>query len=148
MKEAFLRLWNGKYGEFVRYVAAGCVTTATALIVFQTMCIVFGVDPKAPNNFVTLANVISIVTATIVAYIVNKLIVFRNRDMSAKRIITEFAAFCLGRGFTMLLEVGGVYLMVNVMGQYPIMGKIESEIIVIICNYLISKFVVFRKRKT
>ena len=147
--KAFLdRVWNGRWGEYVRYIVAGGLTTLVSLGVFQGLCALFGVDPEAPDSvYVTVSNAISVVTAVIFAYVVNKRMVFRSRCETAMQLLREFFSFVGGRVFTMLLELAGVYLLVNVLGQYPLLGKIETEVVVVITNYIISKFIVFRKRK-
>ena len=45
---------------------------------------------------------------------------------------------------TMIIEVGGVFLLVNIVGQEEIIGKLETQIIVLVSNYLISKYLVFK----
>jgi len=148
MRALFDRIWNGRWGEYVRYLVAGGLTTLVSLGVFQGLCALFGVDPEAPDSvYVTVANTISIVAAVIFAYVINKRMVFRSRCETVPQLLREFFGFAGGRVFTMLLEIAGVYLLVNVLGQYPLLGKIETEVVVVILNYIISKFLVFRKRK-
>ena len=148
MKKLIDTLWNGRHGEAVRYLVVGGMTTLVSIVSFQLLCFVFGVDPEAPDSvYVTVSNVISIILAILFAYAMNKRCVFRSRCESRTALLAEFGKFVGARLFTMALEVFGVYFFVNLLGQYPLLGKVETQILVVIGNYLISKFLVFRRKK-
>jgi putative flippase GtrA len=59
-------------------------------------------------------------------------------------VINECAKFVGARLATMVIEVGGVFLTVNLIGQDAMIGKLETQVIVIVGNYFISKFFVFK----
>ena len=44
----------------------------------------------------------------------------------------------------MIVEVGGVFLLYNIIGQNELIAKLETQIIVLTANYIISKFLVFK----
>lgn len=44
----------------------------------------------------------------------------------------------------MVIEVGGVFLLYNIVGQNEMLAKLETQIIVLVSNYIISKFLVFK----
>jgi putative flippase GtrA len=48
------------------------------------------------------------------------------------------------RAFTMLLDMGILWLGMGVLGIYDLIVKIISNIIVIIVNYIASKFFIFK----
>ena len=48
---------------------------------------------------------------------------------------------------TLVIEVGGVWLAVSVIGQDKMIGKLETQVLVVIGNYFISKFLVFTGNK-
>lgn len=56
----------------------------------------------------------------------------------------EFLRFVGGRMLTMVIEVGGVYLMFNIMGWNEMAAKLITQVLVVIGNYFISKFLVFK----
>ena len=58
--------------------------------------------------------------------------------------MNECAKFVGARLATMVIEVGGVFLTVNIIGQDAMIGKLETQVIVIVGNYFISKFLVFK----
>ena len=47
----------------------------------------------------------------------------------------------------MAIEVGGVFLIYNVMHQDEMIAKLATQVLVVIGNYFISRFIVFRDRK-
>lgn len=93
---------------------------------------------------VNLSNVISVVCAILFAYVVNKIFVFESRCPSFSALAAEFVKFVGARGVTMIVEVGGVFLLYNIIGQNELIAKLETQIIVLIANYIISKFLVFK----
>ena len=125
------------YNETMRYLVVGGCTTLVNLIVFYILCDVCGMN-------VTLGNVISIIVAILFAYVANKIFVFSSKTHGFREMLMEFCRFVGGRLSTMAIEVGGVYLMYNIMGQPKMLAKLITQVIVIIGNYFISKFLVFR----
>lgn len=53
--------------------------------------------------------------------------------------------FVVARLATMAIEVAGVYLLISVCGMEPYIGKMIVQIIVVIGNYFISRYLVFKK---
>jgi len=135
------RLFGKDLGsETIRYLAVGGLTTLLNFGVFTSLYQVVGLG-------VTVSNVISISIAIVFAYFANKHIVFRKRSDSFPDLAVEFGKFVGSRLFTMALEVGAVELFYNVLGLDARLGKISAQAIVVVANYLISKLIVFRKKK-
>lgn len=130
----FYRKWKDQ----LLYLFFGALTTIVNLVVFYLLT----ENPWKIN--VTVGNVISIIVAILFAYVTNKIWVFNSKTNGAKELFAEFARFVGGRMSTMIIEVGGVFLIFNVMGQPKMVAKLITQVIVIIGNYFISKFLVFR----
>ena len=126
-------------GEAIRYIIAGAATTGVNFALFALLTDVLHLP-------VTPSNVIAIALSILFAYIVNKHFVFKNRCDSFVELVREFCTFVGARLFTMGLEILGVLLTVNVLGQNKMLGKAETQVLVIVANYFISKLLVFRKR--
>lgn len=135
----FIRL-RERYGSAARYIIAGGMTTAVNFAVFALFVEIFGIS-------VTVSNIISVAAAVIFAYIVNKLYVFRSRCPDMQALAKEFLKFVSARLLTMIAEVGGVLLLVDVMGMHAFTGKLLTQIIVVAGNYFISRLLVFTHRK-
>jgi putative flippase GtrA len=143
LKAAFLqaRVYiTSSKGEAARYVLIGGCTTLLDYITYYLMANIFGIG-------VTISNVVSTILAVLFAYITNKLLVFQSRTATAGALAGEFLRFIGARLATMGIEIGGVYLLVNIIGQDKLAGKAETIIVVIAVNYFLSKFLVFRRKR-
>lgn len=126
------------HNEAMRYLFIGGCTTLVNIAAFYLLCDICGMN-------VTLGNVISIIVAILFAYVTNRIFVFESKTEGARAIFFEFCRFVGGRLSTMFIEVGGVYLIYNVWGQPKMIAKLSTQVLVILGNYFISKFLVFRK---
>lgn len=136
MLDEFVR--SIKNGELARYVSVGLSSTLVNLLLF-------GVLANRLRLNITFSNVVSISAATIVAYIGNKKIVFRSKCMSIAALMKEFWGFVGSRIATMIMELVGVFLLVTVLGMGNMAGKFITVVAVGICNYLVTKLIVFAK---
>ena len=135
--EKILKKIGGNVAEAIRYVIAGGLTTIVNLGTYYIFYNILGWD-------ITLSNILSIILSILFAYVVNKIIVFRSHCSDVKTLFKEFCKFVGGRLLMMAVEIGGVYLLVNILKLHPMFGKICTQVIVIIGNYIVSKFLVFK----
>ena len=129
---------NGAEG--IRYVIVGALTTVANFAIFSLMTLILGIE-------VTLSNVISIFISILLAYVSNKLIVFRRQSGSFAELAFEFMKFVGSRLFTMAMEVGIVHVFYYTLGHDALLGKVIATVFVVVSNYIISKAIVFRKPK-
>ena len=131
------KLWI-KFRPIIVYGIVGCLATAinvgVYLLSYQLLSI-----PNVPSNI--LAWIISV----LFAFITNKLFVFESRDMSKSVFLRELWKFVLARLSTGALDLLIMFIAVDVMSWNATVWKIISNIIVIIGNYILSRFVVFSK---
>ena len=123
-----------------RYIIVGGCTTMVNLVVFTILC-------KLLHMEVNLSNVISILCAIAFAYVTNKIFVFESKTNTIKETFLEMVKFVGARMSTMAIEVGGVFLLYEVIHQDEVIAKLETQIIVLIVNYFISKFFVFKQKE-
>lgn len=95
-----------------------------------------------------IANLISIITAILFAYVVNSRYVFQDKCETFKDHIRPFCKFISARLVTMVIEVGGVWLLVEVCKMNDMAGKFITQFIVLALNYIFSKFFVFTTGKS
>ena len=131
-----------KYGEIIRYLIIGGLTTAVSLGTYYLLVWLF-LDPE---NAVQLqvANVISWIAAVTFAYFTNRSFVFRSENPNR---LAEAAGFFLSRLGTLGLDMGIMFLGVTVLGFNDKIMKLAVQVIVTIGNYVLSKLLVFRKKK-
>lgn len=122
--------------EAIRYIVVGGCTTLVNLVVFTFLCEII----KMNEN---LSNIISIIVAILFAYVTNKVFVFKSHCTTYKEVFFEFTKFVGARLLTMMLEVGGFFLLFEIIGQNKMIAKLETQIFVLIGNFFISKFLVF-----
>ncbi|MDO4679287.1 MAG: GtrA family protein [Eubacteriales bacterium] len=128
------------YGNsVVRYIFFGGCTTMVNLVSFYIL--------RKFRVELNTANIISIILAILFAYVVNSKYVFQDKCESLKAHIQPFCKFIGARLVTMVIEVGGVWLLVSVMGMGDMIGKFLTQFIVLILNYVFSKFFVFTTGK-
>ena len=140
MVEKFKKLLNS---EAVRYLVIGVSTTLVNFILFWILC---NLTSMGENEIgINAANAIAVFISIIFAYFANKIFVFGSKTKTVKAFFYEMARFVLARLGTMLVEIIGVWFAVSVIGQNELFGKLETQIIVIVGNYFISKFIVFKK---
>lgn len=123
----------------VRYIFFGGCTTLVNLISFYIL--------RKCGVQLTVANVISIILAILFAYVVNSRFVFQDKCETLKDHILPFIKFISARLVTMVIEVGGVWLLVEVMHMNDMLGKFLTQFIVLALNYVFSKFFVFTTGK-
>ena len=136
MKDLIRKLYER---EIVRYVFFGALTTLVNLVVFYGLLLL-----KINHN---AANVVSIIVAILFAYFVNFRYVFCSKCDSLKEHLFSLLRFVGARLFSMVVEVGGVWLLVDVLSQNPMVGKLLTQALVIVLNYIFSKFFVFKTKK-
>lgn len=125
------------YDSRIRYLFFGGLTTLVNIVVFAILEDPLGIDYKISNFF-------SVAAAICFAFVVNKLYVFQSKSRNFSDTLHEFVKFVLGRLVTMVVEVGGVPFCVELLGQPKMIAKLETQVIVMVVNYFISKLFVFK----
>lgn len=129
---------KGPRGESLRYIIIGGCTTLIDYLAYYGMVLYLHID-------VHVSNVGSATLAILFAYVTNKFFVFVSHTSSFAEHIMEFLKFIASRLFTLILEFAGVKFFVDILGQDFRIGKAETIVVVIIANYFLSKYIVFRK---
>jgi putative flippase GtrA len=91
-----------------------------------------------------LANVISVCIAILFAYFINSR--FESTASGWNERFGEFVKFVSARILTMVVEVGGVWLRADILKMNDYLAKILIQFIVLVLNYIFSKFLVFTSR--
>ena len=129
-----------KYKSIIIYGIVGCLATAINIGVYL-LCYELLSIHNVPSN------IIAWIISVFFAFIMNKLFVFESKDMSRSVFMSELCKFVIARLSTGLIDLIIMFVTVDVMAWNAAVWKIISNIIVIIGNYVLSKFVVFRKCK-
>ena len=152
-KKLFSRFFNR---EIIMYLIFGVATTVVNWGVTFLCQRVFGLDE--PGIQTSAANGIAWFAA-VLAFITNRSFVFEKTDNSiwaelikfyAARIFTGLFETFLPDGLFALSKAGGValsFLSADFLGLTGGIAKAITTVIVIILNYILSKLVVFTKKK-
>jgi putative flippase GtrA len=89
-----------------------------------------------------IANIVALVTSKALAYLTNKRFVFRTHCETRKALLQEIFRFIVARGFTMLIDFFGLILLTYIMS--PKIGKLLTTSVVVILNYILGKYHVYR----
>lgn len=154
-----------KYREIITYIFFGVVTTAVSMGVYFAILLIAeyigNISPEEPvfNAIRLVAQIIQWVAGVLVAFFTNKKWVFNASGTTKQETARELSQFALARvgtlGLDTLLTFGTVWLLSS-LNYVPfkfiltftadLWSKIVASVVVIITNYLISKFIVFKKK--
>lgn len=129
-----------KYGEIIRYLFIGVLTTLVSLLIYYGLVYTF-LDPNIPIEL-QIANIISWLGAVTFAFFTNHFFVFRSQN---KNIGKEMISFTTSRVVTLLLDMFLMFMFVTVLSFNDKFIKLIVQVIVIIINYILSKIFVFKK---
>lgn len=124
-----------KYKSIINYIFFGVCTTLVNIITYYILT-KLGIGR-------IFANFISITLSILFAYFVNAKYVFASKAYGFKKVFYELSKFFTSRLFTMAIEILGVEIMVFI-GIQDFIAKVITQFIVIVANYIISKFLVFK----
>lgn len=136
--QAILNLYK-KYKEFTNYIIVGIGTTIVSLLIYYISVLTI-LSPKNPL-LLQIANIISWIGAVTFAYFANRKYVFKSNNNK----LSEISKFYTGRITVLLIDMISMAIMVNMLNISDKIAKIIVQFIVVVLNYLISKFLVFVK---
>lgn len=139
MKKRILHIsgYTIKYEEKILYIIFGVITTAVNFISYIVVTRLVGV------NYIA-ANIIAWLVAVSFAFIANKVYVFNSKGFGINSLFDEATKFVLSRVITGTIDVALLYLLVGILDFYDLGSKIIIGIIVLIINYIISKYYIFK----
>lgn len=137
------QLWS-KYKSIIAYLFWGVVTTVVNLAVFQVL------SPGLHWN-VEVATVIAWFASVLVAYFTNKVWVFGSHYTTVSDFLVEMLRFFFYRALTLVIDIVITFIGISVLGFKDPMGqfivKVIDNVIVIIANYVFSKWLIFKDNK-
>ncbi len=130
------------YGEIIRYLIVGVLTTVVSLGVYY-VCVLTFLNPQSALQL-QAANVLSWIAAVTFAYITSRIYVFQSK---CKDWLQEAAAFYSSRLLTLFMDMAIMFVVVTLCGMNDKLGKLVVQVVVTIANYIFSKLFVFRVSK-
>ena len=137
------QLWE-KYKHIIAYLFWGVATTVINLAVFQVL------SSGIHWNY-QLANVIAWFVSVLVAYFTNKVWVFGSHYTTVSDFLVEMLRFFFYRALTLVIDIVITFIGISVLGFKDPIGqfivKVIDNVIVIIANYVFSKWLIFKDNK-
>lgn len=159
--------------ETITYLIAGVATTLLNFIVYNVsfrLLAQTGITVGSKFDYTNLsAELIAVILSVVFAYVINARWVFQEKKEPFWREVRKIARFFASRFVTMLIEVGGMLLFVDLLDcpswifrlvegagvleqavaaiDPKNLVKAAVAVIVIILNYLFSKLFVFTKKR-
>lgn len=129
--------WFHKYKEALLYLFFGGCTTLVNIISFMIFR-KFHIEKYISNGLAWFLSVLF-------AFITNKLFVFESKGKNTSESLREGISFFGFRVFSLLFDMGIIYVLIDLLSVNELFSKIVSNIFVIIINYVFSKLFVFKK---
>lgn len=151
LRDICLKAENG-----IIYIFYGALTTLINYIVHFALRIALSDIPDgasldtilraAQNSAISSAGAAAVAwtIAVLFAFFTNKYFVFESKEKSG--ILRELAVFTAGRLFSFGCEIAVMWLFVDRMHFNELFIKLMVSILIIILNYFLSKFLVFKKK--
>ena len=128
-----------KYQDMILYVFFGALATLVNTAAYYLCYNVLGIS-NVPSV------IIAWILAVVFAFFTNKLWVFKSKSFAPEVLKHEIPTFFGARALTGLMDLGIMWLAVDVLGGNGTVWKLVSNVLVIILNYVASKLVIFKKK--
>ena len=143
-----------KHKEIINYIIFGGLTTIVNYAVYALLDLALSGADFESTVRVAISNIAAWICAVAFAYITNKIWVFESKSWKANIVLKECGSFVASRLATGVLDMVMLPLLVSwgldqeILGITGAWAKLIINIVVIILNYILSKFIVFTKKKS
>ena len=127
-----------KHWEILIYHVFGVLTTVVNYIFYLPCYNLMGLSAA-------VSNVIAWIAAVAFAFLTNKPFVFKSNNWSSDMVFPELIKFVGCRVGSGIVETLILFLVVDLLGWNGNIWKVITSVLVVILNYIGSKFLVFKK---
>ncbi len=127
-----------KYKELIMYLIFGVLTTLVNIVVYALCTRGLSLD-------IYISNVIAWILSVLFAYSTNRRYVFNSKVKLLSEKIKEITSFYGCRLFTFGVDMVLMFILIDVIFVDDMLSKIVVNVIVIVLNYILSKFLIFKK---
>ncbi len=136
LKELYL-----KYREIINYLIFGVLTTVVSIVSYMLFAnLLFS---EKTDITVQISNILSWIFAVIFAYLTNRKYVFNSKS-EGKEKYKEVFNFFLARFFSLIIDMALMFVLFSLMHIDDTISKIIVQFVIVIINYVFSKFLVFK----
>lgn len=123
-----------KYWEQLMYLVFGVLTTLVNMVVF------FGLDHYTTLNYL-VSNTIAWFLSVLFAFFTNKTWVFQSKYTTLKDFSREITSFFFFRGISFVIDTAIMFVGISLLAWPNMLVKVLDQIIVILANYVFSKWI-------
>lgn len=131
-----------KFEEIINYLIVGVLTTVVSWAAYGLCKLVMDVDNAL---MMQVAVIIRWIAGVVFGYFTNRRFVFKSKNPNMLREGIDFAG---SRLITLFLDMFVMWLLPTVFHINDWISTFVSAVLVTIMNYIFSKFIVFRKKKS
>ena len=142
-----------KYKELIIYILFGLCNTVVNLGSYKLLSMILGLE------LYLVSNGIAWFITVVFAFVTNKLFVFESKSWKMNLVFKESVSFFAARVLSFFIEEAGLFALVDLAGMKSfsidilsftiggdMIAKLAIAVVVVIWNYVFSKFVIFRKK--
>jgi len=126
-----------KYKEIILYLVFGVIATFISIAGFTVLYNIASLNEH-------LANIISWILAVSFAFITNRTWVFEGGSSKNSSFFKQAFSFLSGRILTLIVEEMIIFIFISSLNFNAIFIKTIAQFVVIVLNYFVSKFWVFK----
>ncbi len=139
-------LMHPKFGELLRFALSGGATTLVNLLFYIPCYYLIFTPIVSEASASAFSNGIAWFFAVLFSFFVTKHLVFMSKEKKRSRVFMELLSFYGTRLFSGIFEIFLPALLIYA-GIHNLVAKLMVSAFVIVCNFLTSKFITFRKKK-
>ena len=150
-----------KQYELLRYLIAGGLTTVLSMLISYGVQFLLAARPPMSGSAVrwvidcinlatpvqvSVANTVSWIISVLFAFWINRVMVFQVKEGGRGQIGKELVQFAGGRLVSFFVFEQGLMLLLKWLGVSNFVNRIIVLVFVMVFNYVISKFWIFKKK--
>lgn len=124
--------------EWVKYIIFGVLTTFINILSYFIL--------NKIGLLYTISNSIAFIVSVIFAFITNKIYVFGSKKLEIEIVIKEAITFISSRLASFVMDTLLMLLLIEILSMNDFIAKLIVNIIVIVVNYILSKFIIFKSK--
>lgn len=125
--------------DVLLYLFFGILTTLINILTYNFFSDFIKID-------YLISNIIAWIISVSFAYITNKLYVFKSENLNYNGLLKEIFNFFYFRILSLIIEIVILYITVSIFKIDDFIMKIFTNILIVVLNYLFSKFLIFNKK--
>ncbi len=129
-----------KYEEVIAYLIVGVITTIISLVSYYLFSRIAKCDYQT-------ATILSWILSVLFAFFANKIVVFKSKTNDHKAFLIELFNFFKYRILSLVIDMASMFCLIELLHINDMISKIIVQFIIVVANYVFSKFLIFNQKK-